>query len=148
MGATITSALLPIVIKEAPVIIAALAPEIQALLAKLPANTVKVVPPDIAIEIAVASNLLKAMPAFSAAIFTAIKNKIGTAVAIYATEHRGDDLQSDIAWEDIQAMALAAIGDEGLDATKIPNSTLRQMVASGIELHRAGAGTSELSIRK
>ena len=56
-----------------------------------------------------------------------------------ATDHQGDNLQSDLAWIDIQSMAVA-IGAEGLDTTKIPVSTLRQMVASGIAFSwRAGA---------
>jgi len=134
--------------KAALIIISALTPEIQALLAKLPAGTVKVVPPAIGVEVAVASNLAKAIPAFSAGIYKTICAKIGVAVAIYATDHPGDNLQSDIAWMDIQSMAMAAIGEEGLDTTKLPVSTIRQMVASGIELHRAGAGTSALSIGK
>lgn len=147
-GAAIGTLALDAIEKAAPVIISALTPEIQALLAKLPTGTVKVVPPAIDVEVAVASNLLKAMPAFSAAIYATIKNKIGVAVAIYATEHQGDNLQSDIAWINIEAMAIAAIGEEGLDPTKIPISTLRQMVAAGIELHRAGAGTKALSVGK
>lgn len=148
MGAAIGTLALDVIEKAAPVIISALAPEVQAMLAKLPAGTVKVVPPSIDVEAAVASNLLKAMPAFTAAIYATIKLQIGVAVAIYATEHPSDPLQSDIAWVDIQAMVRAAIGAEGLDAGKIPVSTLRQMVASGIELHRAGAGTKALSVGK
>jgi hypothetical protein len=49
---------------------------------------------------------------------------------------------------DIQSMSLMSIAEEGLDTTKIPVSTLRQMVSSGIELHRAGAGTKALSVGK
>jgi hypothetical protein len=132
--------------KATPVIIGALAPEIQKLLAILPANTVKVVPPSIDIEVAVAANLLKAMPAFTAGVYSTIKSKIGIAVAIYATAHPGDNLQSDAAWMDIQSLSVAAIADEGLDTSKIPLSTLRQMVSSGIELHRAGAGVKALTV--
>ncbi len=143
-----SAVILGLIEKEAPVIISSLAPEIQALLAKLPTGTVKVVPPAISVEVAVASNLAKALPAFNAEIYKTICAKIGVAVAIYATEHAGDNLQSDIAWIDIQSMAVAAIGEEGLDTTKIPVSTLRQMVASGIELHRAGAGAKALTIGK
>jgi hypothetical protein len=84
------------------------------------------------------------LPAFSAEIFSTIRSKIGIAVAIYATNHPGDDLESDAAWMDIQSMALAAIAEEGLDTSKIALSTLRQMVASGIELFRAGAGVRAL----
>ena len=146
MGAAIGTLALDVIEKAAPVIISAMAPEVQAMLAKLPAGTVKVVPPAIGVEVAVASNLAKAIPAFSAEIYKTICTKIGVAVAIYATDHQGDNLQSDLAWIDIQSMAVAAIGAEGLDTTKIPVSTLRQMVASGIELHRAGAGTKALTV--
>jgi len=134
--------------KAAPVIIRAMAPEIQKLLKMLPANTVKVVPPSIDIEVAVASNLLNALPAFSASIYSTIKSKIGIAVAVYATDHPGDNLEGDAAWIDIQSMSVAAIAAEGLDTVKLPISTLRQMVSSGIELHRAGAGVQALIIGK
>ncbi len=134
--------------KAAPVIVGALALEIQKLLASIPSNTVKVVPPAIDVEVAVAANLMRAMPAFSAGIYATVKSKIGIAVAIYATEHPGDPLESDAAWMDIQSMAVAAIAEEGLDPTKIPVSTLRQMVASGVELHRAGAGVRALTVSK
>lgn len=134
--------------KAAPVIIDAMTPEIQKLIAALPLNTVKVVPPAIDVEVAVAANLQRAMPAFSAAIFSTVKSKIGIAVAIYATEHPDDQLESDAAWIDIQSMALVAIEDEGLDTTKIALSTLRQMVASGIELYRAGAGVRALTVSR
>jgi hypothetical protein len=134
--------------KAVPVIIGAMAPEIQKLIARLPRNTVKVVPPAIDIEVAVAANLQKALPAFSGEIYATVKSRIGIAVAIYATEHLGDMLESDAAWMDIQSMAVVAIAEEGLDTTKIPVSTLRQMVASGIELHRAGAGIRALTVGK
>jgi hypothetical protein len=88
------------------------------------------------------------MPAVTAAMFVTIKNKIGVAVAIYATEHPGDDLQSDAAWMDIQSTAAAGIDDEGLSGARIPISTLRQMIASGIEMYRAGIGTSALTVGK
>ena len=140
----VTGLALDAIEKAAPVIISALAPEIQKLLAMLPSETVKVVPPAIGVEVAVATNLLRALPAFSAEIFSTIRSKIGIAVAIYATNHPGDDLESDAAWMDIQSMALAAIAEEGLDTSKIALSTLRQMVASGIELFRAGAGVRAL----
>ncbi len=140
----VTGLALDAIEKAAPVIIGALAPEIQKLLAKLPSETVKVVPPAIDVEVAVAANLLLALPAFSAEIFSTIRSKIGIAVAIYATNHPGDDLESDAAWMDIQSMALAAIAEEGLDTSKIALSTIRQMVASGIELFRAGAGVRAL----
>ena len=144
----VTGLALDAIEKAAPVIIGALAPEIQKLLASIPSNTVKVVPPAIDVEVAVAANLMRAMPAFSAGIYATVKSKIGIAVAIYATEHPGDPLESDAAWMDIQSMAVAAIAEEGLDPTRIPVSTLRQMVASGVELHRAGAGVRALTVSK
>ena len=144
----VTGLALDAIEKAAPVIIGALAPEIQKLLASIPSNTVKVVPPAIDVEVAVAANLMRAMPAFSAGIYATVKSKIGIAVAIYATEHPGDPLESDAAWMDIQSMAVAAIAEEGLDTTRIPVSTLRQMVASGVELHRAGAGVRALTVSK
>jgi hypothetical protein len=140
----VTGLALDAIEKAAPVIISALTPEIQKLLAMLPSETVKVVPPAIGVEVAVATNLQRALPAFSAEIFSTIRSKIGIAVAIFATNHPGDDLESDAAWMDIQSMALAAIAEEGLDTSKIALSTLRQMVASGIELFRAGAGVRAL----
>jgi len=142
----VTGLALDAIEKAAPVIVGALAPEIQKLLASIPSNTVKVVPPAIDVEVAVAANLMRAMPAFSAGIYATVKSKIGIAVAIYATEHPGDPLESDAAWMDIQSMAVAAIAEEGLDTTRIPVSTLRQMVASGVELHRAGAGVRALTV--
>ncbi len=144
----VTGLALDAIEKAAPVIVGALALEIQKLLASIPSNTVKVVPPAIDVEVAVAANLMRAMPAFSAGIYATVKSKIGIAVAIYATEHPGDPLESDAAWMDIQSMAVAAIAEEGLDPTKIPVSTLRQMVASGVELHRAGAGVRALTVSK
>ena len=144
----VTGLALDAIEKAAPVIVGALAPEIQKLLASIPSNTVKVVPPAIDVEVAVAANLMRAMPAFSAGIYATVKSKIGIAVAIYATEHSGDPLESDAAWMDIQSMAVAAIAEEGLDPTRIPVSTLRQMVASGVELHRAGAGVRALTVSK
>ena len=134
--------------KAAPVIVGALAPEIQKLLKTLPSNTVRVVPPSIEVEVAVASNLLEAIPAFTEAVYSTIKSKIGIAVAVYATDHPGDDLEGDAAWMDIQSMSVAAIAGEGLDTAKLPVSTLRQMVSSGIELHRAGAGVQALTVGK
>jgi hypothetical protein len=146
MASAVAGLALDAIEKATPVIIGALAPEIQKLLAILPANTVKVVPPSIDIEVAVAANLLNAMPAFTAGVYSTIKSKIGIAVAIYVTAHPGDSLQSDAAWIDIQSLSIAAIADEGLDTSKIPLSTLRQMVSSGIELHRAGAGVKALTV--
>ena len=105
-------------------------------------------PPAIDIEVAVAANLLRAMPAFTAGVYSTIKSKIGIAVAIYATAHPGDSLEGDAAWMDIQSLSIAAIADEGLDTSKIPLSTIRQMVSSGIELYRAGAGVKALTVGK
>ena len=146
MASAVAGLALDAIEKATPVIIGGLAPEIQKLLAIIPANTVKVVPPSIDIEVAVAANLLKAMPAFTAGVYSTIKSKIGVAVAIYVTAHPGDSLQSDVAWIDIQSLSVAAIADEGLDTSKIPLSTLRQMVSSGIELYRAGAGVKALTV--
>ena len=103
MASAVAGLALDAIEKATPVIIGALAPEIQKLLAIIPANTVKVVPPSIDIEVAVAANLLKAMPAFTAGVYSTIKSKIGVAVAIYVTAHPGDSLQSDVAWIDIQS---------------------------------------------
>src|ERR1700691_2942689 len=103
MASPVAGLALDAIEKATPVIIGALAPEIQKLLAIIPANTVKVVPPSIDIEVAVAANLLKAMPAFTAGVYSTIKSKIGVAVAIYVTAHPGDSLQSDVAWIDIQS---------------------------------------------
>ena len=144
----VTGLALDAIEKAAPVIVGALVPEIQKLLASIPSNTVKVVPPAIDVEVAVAANLMRAMPAFSSEIYATVKSKIGIAVAIYATEHPDDQLESDAAWMDIQSTAVAAIAEEGLDPTKIPVSTIRQMVASGVELHRAGAGVRALTVSK
>jgi hypothetical protein len=132
----------------APIVIKTLAPEIQAALAALPTGTVKVVPPQIDVEVAVGNVLADAMPAFGAAIYKTIREKIGVAVAIYATGHPGDDLQGDAAWEDIQSMSLAAIAEEGLDAFMIPIAVVRQIVASGIVIHMAGLGTKALTVGK
>ena len=142
-----SAAALAIVGKLAPIIAAAMAPEVAALFKSLPFGLVTAAP-NSDVEIAVAANVARAMPAVTAAMFATVRNKIGVAVAIYATEHLGDDLQSDAAWMDIQAMAQAGIHAEGLDASLIPVSTLRQMVASGIELYRAGIGTRALTVQR
>jgi len=142
-----SGAALAIVAKLAPIIADAMAPEVAALFKSLPTGLVASAP-NSDVEVAVAANLARAMPAVTAAMFVTIKNKIGIAVAIYATDHPGDNLQSDAAWMDIQSMAQAGIDAEGLDASQLPVSTLRQMVASGIELHRAGIGTKALTVIK
>ncbi len=141
-----SAAALAIVEKFAPIIADAMAPEVAALFKSLPSGLVASAP-NSDVEVAVAANVARAMPAVTAAMFATIKNKIGIAVAIYATEHPDDSLQSDAAWMDIQSMAQAGIDAEGLDASQIAVSTIRQMVASGIELYRAGIGTRALTVR-
>ncbi|HKN11992.1 MAG TPA: hypothetical protein VJX68_02260 [Candidatus Binatus sp.] len=141
-----SAAALAIVEKFAPIIADAMAPEVAALFKSLPSGLVTSAP-NSDVEVAVAANVARAMPAVTAAMFATIKNKIGIAVAIYATEHPDDSLQSDAAWMDIQSMAQAGIDAEGLDASQIAVSTIRQMVASGIELYRAGIGTRALTVR-
>ncbi len=142
-----SAAAIAIVAKLAPIIADAMAPEVASLFKSLPFGLVAAAP-NSDIEVAVAANVARAMPAVTAAMFATIRNKIGIAVAIYATEHLGDDLQCDAAWMDIQAMAQAGIHAEGLDASLIAISTMRQMVASGIELYRAGIGTKALTVEK
>jgi hypothetical protein len=142
-----SAAALAIVAKLAPIIADAMAPEVAALFKSLPSGLVASAP-NSDVEVGVAANLARAMPAVTAAMFVTIKNKIGIAVAIYATDHPGDNLQSDAAWMDIQSMAQAGIDAEGLDASQLAVSTIRQMVASGIELHRAGIGTKALTVRE
>jgi len=142
-----SAAAIAIVGKLAPIIAAAMAPEVAALFKSLPFGLVAAAP-NSDVEIAVAANVARAMPAVTATMFATVRNKIGIAVAIYATEHLGDDLQSDAAWMDIQSMAQAGIHAEGLDASMIPISTIRQMVASGIELYRAGIGARALTVQK
>jgi hypothetical protein len=147
MGVVASAAALAIVEKFGPIIADAMAPEVAALFKSLPPGLVASAP-NSDVEVAVAANIAKAMPAVTAAMYATIKNKIGIAVAIYATEHPGDNLQSDPAWIDIQSLAQAGIYSQGLDASAIPVSTMRQMVASGIELYRAGIGTKALSVAK
>jgi hypothetical protein len=132
--------------KLAPIIIDALAPEVQAAFKSLTPGLVKITPAPIDGEVAVATNLQRALPAISPAEVEVIRKKIGIAVAIYKTDHPGDDLQSDAAWMDIQSRSLAAIEAEGLYTARIPVSTLRQMVATGIEMNRAGLGTEALKV--
>ena len=140
-----SAAAIAIVGKLAPIIVAAMAPEVAALFKSLPFGLIASAP-NSEVEVAVAANIARAMPAVTPAMFTTVKNKIGIAVAIYATEHLSDDLQSDAAWMDIQSRVQAGIHAEGLDASLIPVSTLRQMVASGIELYRAGIGARALTV--
>jgi hypothetical protein len=136
-----------IVTRLAPVIAEAMAPEVAKLFKSLPSGLVAAAP-NSDVEIGVAANIARAMPAVTAPMFATIRNKIGIAVAIYATEHPGDDLQSDASWMDIQSMAQAGVDAEGLDSAQIPVSTLRQMVASGIELYRAGIGAKALTVER
>jgi len=140
-----SAAAIAIVAKLAPIIADAMAPEVAELFKSLPFGLVAAAP-NSDVEIAVAANIARAMPAVTSAMFATIRNKIGVAVAIYATEHLGDDLQSDAAWMNIQSMAQAGIHAEGLDASLIAVSTIRQMIASGIELYRAGIGTKALTV--
>ncbi len=140
-----SAAALAIVEHFAPIIADAMAPEVAALFKSLPAGLVASAP-NSDVEVAVAANIARAMPAVTAAMFATIKARIGIAVAIYATEHPGDALESDAAWMDIQSLGQAGIEAEGLDPLEIPRSTLRQMVASGIELYRAGIGTKALTV--
>jgi len=142
-----SAAAIAIVTRLAPIIADAMAPEVAELFKSLPFGLVAAAP-NSDVEVAVAANIARAMPAVTAAMFATVRNKIGIAVAIYATEHLADDLQSDAAWMDIQSMAQAGIESEGLDASQLPISTLRQMVASGIELYRAGIGARALTVRK
>jgi hypothetical protein len=142
-----SAAAIAIVKQLAPIVADAMAPEVAALFKSLPFGLVAAAP-NSDVEVAVAANIARAMPAVTAAMFATVRNKIGIAVAIYATAHPGDDLQSDAAWMDIQSMAQAGIDAEGLDATQLPVSTLRQLVASGIELYRAGIGARALTVLK
>jgi hypothetical protein len=142
-----SAAALAIVTRLAPIIADAMAPEVAALFKALPFGLVAAAP-NSDVEVAVAANIARAMPAVTAAMFATVRNKIGIAVAIYATEHSGDNLQSDAAWMDIQSMAQAGIQSEGLDSAQLPVSTLRQMVASGIDLYRAGIGARALTVGK
>jgi hypothetical protein len=141
-----SAAAIAIVARLAPIIADAMAPEVAKLFKSLPFGLVDAAP-NSDVEVSVAANIARAMPAVTGPMFATIRNKIGIAVAIYATEHPGDDLQSDAAWIDVQSMAQAGVNAEGLDSAQIPISTLRQMVASGIELHRAGIGAKALTVQ-
>jgi hypothetical protein len=134
----------------APIAIAALEPVLKNILTNLPANMVALGPaaPAVDVEAAVASNLVKKMPAITAAEFTKIKAMIGTAIAIYKTDHPSDDLQSELAWIDILARASAGITAEGIVVSAIPPSTQWQMVLSGVEMYLAGLGTKALAVGK
>ena len=152
MGAGLGAIALEAAQAVAPEIIKALPTITQDLLAKLPAGTVKVVPPDIDSQVAVASELQKAIPVFSADVFKTACEKIGIAVALYDSElkdgARQADLQSDAAWIDIQSRALVAIGEEGIDTARIPLILLRQMISTGIVMFMAGNGAKALTVEK
>ncbi len=142
-----SAAAIAIVEKLAPIIADAMAPEVAKLFSSLPAGMVAAAPQS-SVEVAVAANLVKAEPAFTGAEYTKVKAMIGTAVAIYATDHPATKMQEQVAWVDIAARASAGIAAEGLDVTKIPASTYWQMILSGIEMYRAGLGDKALSVEK
>ena len=145
MSTAASAAALAIVEKFGPIIADAMAPEVAALFKSLPAGLVASAP-NSDVEVAVAANIAKAMPAVTAAMFATIKNKIGIAVAIYATDHPGDKMETQVCWIDIAAHATAGIAAEGLDVPMIPATTYWQMILSGIELYRAGIGTKALTV--
>jgi len=141
---------LGVVEKLAPIVLAALGPELEKALSSLPTGMVPVAPATAAIgvETAVAANLVKAVPAAGAAEYAKIKTQIGQSVAIYKTEHPDDDLQMQVAWIDILARASAGISAEGIVVSAIPPATIWQMVLSGVEMYLAGLGTKALIIEK
>lgn len=144
------SALLAIVEQWAPVILKALQPVLNDIWTKLSAGMVSLNPisPAVTVETAVAANLVKKMPAVTAAEYAHIKTQIGEAIAVYATEHPDDDLQGDVAWVDIAARAYLGIAQEGLVTADLPRSTFQQMLMSGLEMYRAGLGLKALAVEK
>jgi hypothetical protein len=152
MGAIVglmgSSAALAIVEKVAPLIWDAISPDVTKLVQSLNPGLFSVTPPDIDPEAAVAKLIQDAMPAISAAELNVIKNKIGTAVAVYATDPSHTDVTSDVAWVDISALAWQGIEDQGLDSSKIPTIVWRQMLSSGICMFKAGIGAQALSVLK
>ena len=115
----------------------------------------------------------RAMPAVTAAMFAAIKNKIGIAVAIYATDHPGDWMESQVCWIDIaraqpresqprgstrddsrdhlladgfvRRRALPRRGrHQGVDGWEVKNETRRDGLNT--EKNRAGIGAKALSV--
>ena len=141
-----SAAALAIVSKFAPLIVGRDGAGGRSLFKSLAARTAWLAPPPLDVEVAVAANIAKAMPAVTAAMLATLKNKIGTAVAIYATEHPGDNLESQACWVDIAAAASAGIAAEGLEPAQIPSSTYWQMILSGLELYRAGLGATALTV--
>src|SRR5258708_26374227 len=85
-----SAAAIAIVGKLAPIIAAAMAPEVAALFKSLPFGLVAAAP-NSDVEIAVAANVARAMPAVTAATFATGRDKIRNAVAIYPTQPFGDD---------------------------------------------------------
>jgi hypothetical protein len=150
MGAAIASLALAGAKAIEPEIVAALAPITKELLAKLPGGTVSVVPPDIDSQVAVASQLQKAIPAFSASVFKTVTEKIGTAVALYDSEFKEGKrlvgLADDAAYIDVRSRAVVAISEEGIDTNMIPANLLRQMVSTGIVMYLAGNGAKALTV--
>ncbi|HLX05058.1 MAG TPA: hypothetical protein VKR28_05955, partial [Candidatus Binatus sp.] len=75
-----SAAAIAIVAKLAPIIADAMAPEVAELFKSLPFGLVAAAP-NSDVEIAVAANIARAMPAVTSAMFATIRNKIGVAVA-------------------------------------------------------------------
>jgi len=150
MAAIAGAAALTAIETLAPIAIAALEPVLKNILTNLPANMVALGPaaPAVTVEAAVASNLVKKMPAVTADEYAKIKTMIGVAVAIYKTDHPEDDLQDEISWVDILARASVGITKEGIVVSAIPPSTQWQMVLSGVEMYLAGLGTKALAVGK
>lgn len=151
MAAVAGAAALSAIETLAPIAIKALEPVLQNILTEvLPKDMVGLTPdaPATSVEAAVAANLVKVMPALSATEYAKIKAQIGEAIAIYVTEHPGDDLEEDAAWEDILARSSAGVSEEGLVVSMMPRSTFWQMVLSGIEMYKAGLGTKALVVER
>jgi hypothetical protein len=143
-----SAAALKVVEALAPVIWSAISPDVTKLVDSLAPGLVSVTPPDIDPEAAVAKLLTEKMPAITPAELTIVKNKIGTAVAEYATAHVGEDVTSDVSWVDISALACQGIEAQGLDSSKIPLIVFRQMISSGICMYLAGIGVQALNVDK
>lgn len=143
-----SAAALKIVETLAPIIWQAISPEVTKLVQGLNPGLVSVTPPDIDPEAAVAKLLQEKMPAISAAELNVIKNKVGTAVAEYATDPSHTDVTTDIAWVDISALAWQGIEGQGLDASKIPTVVFDQLISSGICMYLAGIGVQALNVMK
>jgi hypothetical protein len=143
-----SSAAIAIVEKLAPLIWDAISPEVTKLVQGLNPGLVSVSPPDIDPEAAVAKLLQAKMPAISAAELNVIKNKVGTAVAQYASDSSHTDVTTDAAWVDISALAWQGIEGQGLDASKIPTIVFDQLISSGICMYLAGIGVQALNVMK